>query len=246
MADGTILAGAKLLFDAYDLSAWVSNLSTPIPVKLQPSDVLDSTAKDRNPGTQAPAWQASGFYDGASGGPEPVLWPARRTPGKVVTVAKSGADGAVAYAMRGMAQFTPVQGGFGAMKGFGLAVVPSGGDGVVRGRIMTVGAKTADGAGTARQLGAVASGQYLYAWLHVTTVAGAAPSVVFKVQSDNAEGFPSADESLTFPAITAVGGYWATKVPGPIPNDWYRFSWDLDTAGGNTTSITAVGGVAIL
>lgn len=87
--------------------------------------------------------------------------------------------------------------------------------------------RTATGNGTALQLGAVPSGDYLYANLHVLSVAGsAAPTITVNIQSDNAVGFPTPAAVGSFAAATAVGGQ-ALRFPGPITDDWFRVTWTI-------------------
>lgn len=87
--------------------------------------------------------------------------------------------------------------------------------------------RTANGNGTAVQLGAVATGQHLYANLHVLSISGTAtPTITAKIQSDNGSGFPSATDVGSFAARTAVGGE-SIRVAGPITDDWFRVSWTI-------------------
>lgn len=86
--------------------------------------------------------------------------------------------------------------------------------------------RTATGNGTSLQLGAVPSGKYLYANLHVLSVAGTTPSITVNVQSDNATGFPSPAAVGSFAAATAIGGQ-ALRFPGPITDDWFRVTWTI-------------------
>lgn len=81
---------------------------------------------------------------------------------------------------------------------------------------------TNGGNGSSRQLGAVAADERLYASLHVFAVTGGGLTV--KVQSDNATGFPSATDRISFTAATAVGSQFAS-VAGAITDDWFRVSW---------------------
>jgi hypothetical protein len=101
-------------------------------------------------------------------------------------------------------------------RGPGLASV-----GGVRGRVMkTKAVVSATGAtGTAQQLGAVASGQYLYAAFH-EFVAGTTITGVLESNVDNTFGSPTT--RITFGPITTQGGTWGTRVAGPITDTWYR------------------------
>lgn len=87
-------------------------------------------------------------------------------------------------------------------------------------------ARTATGTGTSIQLGAVASGQALYAGLHVLSVSGTTPSLTARIESDNATGFPSAATVGTFTAATALTSQFL-RIPGPITDDWFRVAWTI-------------------
>jgi len=87
--------------------------------------------------------------------------------------------------------------------------------------------RTANGSGTALQLGAVASDEYMYANLHVLSVSGTAvPTITVTVQSDNGSGFASPTTQGTFAAKTAVGGE-PLRIAGPITDDWWRVGWTI-------------------
>lgn len=109
---------------------------------------------------------------------------------------------------------------------------------LVRGQVALVPgtARTASGVGVSLQLGAVPAGKSLYAALHVISVSGTTPSATFRIESDNATGFPSAATVITFNAATAVGGQIA-RVVGPTTDDWFRAAW---TISGTTPSFLAI------
>lgn len=88
-------------------------------------------------------------------------------------------------------------------------------------------ARTSTGDGTAVQLGAVASGQHLYANLHVLSVSGTStPTITVAVESDDAEAFSDATERGSFAAATAVGGE-AIRLAGPFTDTWWRVTWEI-------------------
>lgn len=88
--------------------------------------------------------------------------------------------------------------------------------------------RTATGTGTAVQLGVIPAGKRLYAALHVLSVAGtAAPTITVKVQADNASGFPSPLDQITFTAATAIGSQIARTAVGALADDWYRVSYTI-------------------
>lgn len=102
---------------------------------------------------------------------------------------------------------------------------------LVRGSVLaTSTARSATGTGTAFQLGAVPAGKSLYAAVHVMSVAGTTPSLTVKVQADNAVGFPSPIDALTFTAQNSIGGQ-IMRLPGPLADDWFRASWTITGTG---------------
>jgi hypothetical protein len=82
-------------------------------------------------------------------------------------------------------------------------------------------AETATTDGTALQLGALASGETLYAVLHVLS-ASAADTLDVIVESDSAEAFDQSPETqITFTQATAITSQWLS-VAGPVTDDWWR------------------------
>jgi len=104
-------------------------------------------------------------------------------------------------------------------------------------------AVTTTGTGTAVQAGAVASGQGLYATLHILSVAGAStPTITVKVQSDDNSGMTTPTDVITFTAATAVGSQ-ISRAAGPITDTYFRVSYTV--TGGGGTSFLAVVAVGI-
>lgn len=155
------------------------------------------------------------------------------------TIAPAGAaDGALAYLTGGMRRTYQLGGSVGDVAPWMAAA--SGNWPLARGVIAHPPgtARTATGSGTANLLTTVTSTQSLYAALHVLSVSGTAtPTITVKVQSDDAIGFPSATDRITFNAATAIGGQVA-RVAGPItPDSYFRASW---TISGTTPSFMFV------
>jgi hypothetical protein len=105
-------------------------------------------------------------------------------------------------------------------------------------------ARTATGDGTPVEHVAVPAGSYLYANLHVLSIAGTStPTLTVKVQSDDGVGFASPTDRITFDAATAVGGQ-SKRVAGAITDTWYRATWTI--SGTNPSFLFAVAfGVAV-
>lgn len=95
-------------------------------------------------------------------------------------------------------------------------------------------ARSANGTGTAQQLGAVAAGKALYASLHVLSVAGTStPTITGRIESDDNAGFTSPTTRLTFAGATAASGQILRTDGTAITDDWWRVAW---TVSGTTPS----------
>jgi len=88
-------------------------------------------------------------------------------------------------------------------------------------------ARTATGSGTAVELAALSATEYLYATLHVLSIAGTAtPTITVKIQSDVDNTFGSPTDVLTFTAATAIGGQ-IRRAAGPVTDPWFRAQWTI-------------------
>lgn len=100
-------------------------------------------------------------------------------------------------------------------------------------------ARTTTGNGTAVALAGPTASQRLYATLHVTAYSGLT-NVVVKVQSDNASGFPSATDRITFSTVTGRTSEFAS-VAGDFSSETHlRATWTV-TGTGSITFVVAFG-----
>jgi hypothetical protein len=98
-------------------------------------------------------------------------------------------------------------------------------------------ARTATGDGTAVELGAVTSGQYLYAGLHVLSASGTTPTIDVVIESDVDALFNGSETSrVTFTQATDRGGQ-IQRVAGAITDTFWRATW---TISGTTPSFLFV------
>lgn len=167
-----------------------------------------------------------------------TFWNNFGTSGVVRSICTNAADGSAAYLMRGVQlQYTPLTGATGELAMGNISTTVSDGP-MVRGLVLhpKAAARTSSGTGTGRQLGAVASGQTLYAALHVLAVSGTSPTLDVIVQSDNASNFPSPTSRITFSQATTTTSAWGSAA-GAITDDWFRVSY---TIGGTNPSFTFV------
>lgn len=174
-------------------------------------------------GLRSSALDMKGFWQSATTDAVDVeSFPDLGTADRVVTLAPTGVAGDPAYMLQAGKFAYSLGGAIGDMAPFTLNCRGTNGVGVVRGVLTKAkGSVSATGAlGSGVQLGAVSSTQYLYASFHVFS-AGTTLSVV--VESDDNSGFASATTRATIGPLTTTGGTWATRVAGPITDDFFRF-----------------------
>jgi hypothetical protein len=101
-------------------------------------------------------------------------------------------------------------------------------------------ARTATGDGTAVEHVAVAAGQYVYATLHVLSVAGTdTPTITVVIESDVDALFNGSETSrVSFDAATAISGQMK-RTAGAITDTFWRATWTI--AGTNPSFLFAVG-----
>lgn len=113
---------------------------------------------------------------------------------------------------------------------------------VPRGRVLHPAgtARTATGDGTAVEYVAATSDQYLYATLHVLSIAGTStPTITVAIESDVDALFNGSETvRITFDAATAIGGQ-IKRVVGPITDTFYRATWTI--TGTNPSFLFLVG-----
>ena len=90
--------------------------------------------------------------------------------------------------------------------------------------LLPKGARTADGNGTAAQLGAVPSGAAIRASLHIFGVTGGNLRVY--VESAATSGMGSATDRIDFAAQTTAGGHYGRSTTATT-NEWWRVRWTM-------------------
>lgn len=208
--------------------------------------VLDAEAKDftgfgpdgvreAKGGLLGAGSEHKGFWD------DPVdndLFAAVGAAARVATITPDDTDGQVAYFYQTLTTEYLPGAQIGDQYEFSASDMPSGI--VTRGQIMATGTKSADGNGTARQLGAVSSDQSIRAALHVLDLQGSSPALDVTIESDDASGMASATTQLTFTQATAAGGEYVSAA-GAITDDWWRVTWDLGVDTTSALFVVAVG-----
>lgn len=231
-------------FSAYDMTGDLNSTSLAMEYEALDSTVFGCTARTRAAGLEDVTLQEAGFWQAGAGLIDPTAFTALGGASQVITNASDPAEGTVAYFYRArqfqyqlfgeVGQLIPFSLNASSARGTGLAAV-----GAVRGRTLKTKASVSSTGvtGTAYQLGAVASGQYLYAGLHVFS---AGTTITGVIESDDNSNFTSATTRITFSGITTAGGYWGTRVAGAITDDYYRLRITAITG---TFSIACVAGI---
>jgi hypothetical protein len=178
--------------------------------------------------------------------PGEVLTPANMGAQFNGTWASTGTEGEACYLSDGiLAGITPLSGSVGDMAAFHGEMMPADrtvGQRMVRGIIeanRTVSSSSnTTGSST---LGAVASGQTLYASLHVFKLTGTSPTLDVIVQSDTT-GFGSPTDQITFTQATTRSGQYGSKV-GPVTDTFWRVKYTLGGSGSPTATFAVSIGI---
>lgn len=217
---------------------------TSLDIALDELDVprFGNSGRERIAGREAVEAMVRGIWDSdTAAAPDPEAWAAR---GTVVpcTQSVSGAEGDVAYMWLPLHRRYQLGGEGGEVLPFELELKsgrqPGGAAvGAVRGRVLAVADVSGTGViGSVVQAGAVASDEFLYFVVHCFEIG---TSFTLQLQSDDDDGFPSATTRATSPSITAVGGYWVTRVAGPVTDDYWRVN--VSAASGTSSIAASVG-----
>lgn len=238
------LRNAKCYLDAWDISGDLNAVALEAARDMQDATTLGAGARKNFPGFLDAKVSLAGLWQAGADLVDETLWNKLALVNTLVTVApETGAEGEIAYLLRLVeAAYAPLASvGVGQLAKFSMT--GQGTDGLIRATVLVNGTKNANGNGTAFNLGLVASGQTLYAGLHVLAVSGGG-TWTFTVQSDEASGFASPITRITFGAVTAKGSEWATPVAGPIATDfWWRAGWSVTGGVGNAITFLVTAGI---
>lgn len=229
-----VLTDAKVLAGSYDFSGDHNQIGLDYGADSKDATTFGQGTRIHKGGLKVPAFSAGGFVDLADDDVDEQYFTSVGLADVPLSVMAVGTEGEVAFSLKSL--LTQYQPGaeVGELLAFQITADPSGGAPLVRGTLMHGATRTATANGTARQLGAVAAGKKVYGILHVTAASGTTPTLDAKVQSDDASGFPSATDRITFTQATGITSQWA-ELAGPITDDWWRVAW---TIGGTTPSFT--------
>lgn len=243
-----VLTNAAILVDGYDLSGHSNALALQYGAEMKDATVFGEDTRINKGGLKTVMANGRGFYETGTAGqpdegePDAALFSRIGTKGLVTSLAGVRTVGQVAYLFTTTGAVYELGGQVGELLPYSLDLEGAGVP-LVRGRLMadqtSVGSS---GNGTAVQVGAVASGQRMYAALHVLAASGTTPTLDVTVESDDASGMGSPTTRITFAQATGVTSEWAS-VAGAITDDWWRIAWSL---GGTTPSFDFLVTIGIL
>lgn len=227
-----------IYLDGVDVSGDFNALADATQNPGERQTTFGAAAHTRIPGLPESAVEWGGYHAAGTDKPDTIIRPNLGVADKVLAYgyAGDGAAGEIGYfgkVAHGRYDVGPAE--VNRIIPFrGSAFFTGPGYPLVRGTVVHNAAVAGDGSGSAYNLGAVSSTQYLYACLHVLAISGTLDVVV---ESDTS-GFPSPTTRITFAQASAVGAQLATRVAGAITDTFWRVSY---TRSGTATFAVVVG-----
>lgn len=222
-----VLTNAGIWLDQFDLSADFNTVSVGSEVEEQDATTFGADTRTMKGGLKMVSLSGAGFFDAGPGEPDTVLFPRIGSGSTALSIAaKTTAAGDPAYFVQpnvSRYEFNPQ---VGEIKPFSFGAVAKGGP-LVGGVIGHNNTRTASGVSTGYELGAVASGEKLYAALHVISASGTAPTLDVVIQSDVDSSFTTPVDQITFSQATAAGAQWGTPASGAIADTFFRVSYTI-------------------
>lgn len=229
-----VLTNPTILLGGVDLTAKSNSISLTYEVETRDSTTFGSGGTRTNVGgLWTVAAEVGGFVDDALVGAS--IFDAVGGGPTVFQVTPTGVDGETGYAVKSIAvSQQPLGGSTGDIAADTLSLSGRSGSPLVRGTILHPSgtARTATGNGTARQVGAVLTGEKVYGALNVVAASGTTPTLDVVVESASDEAFTSPTSRLTFAQTATVVGEWK-ELAGPVTDTWWRVVYTL---GGTTPS----------
>lgn len=229
----------KLLIDQYDISGHLNSLTFNLNKDANENTVFGNTAHSTLPGIKGFTLEHSGFGESGTGLIETITSDNWNSTAKIMSVLSSNVSGEPAYSAQGIVPNYTLGGKIGDMYGFNGSAVGAGGITIVRGALLATGSKATGGNGTAYQLGAVSTAQYVYGIIHCTAHNAGSTTITVKIQSSSAENFSVANDRITFSVLADVGKQWATPVAGEITDTWWRATWAVTSTPAATIYVIA-------
>jgi hypothetical protein len=244
VAEPILLSDCKVWLGGYDLTGESNKVAMSLSQAELDNGRFGDGAEAFYPGLFQAEADVDGFWSAGSGSPDHVLGGLRvAVPDRTewpLTVAppgapgSAGADGNLAYTIRG-AQFSfNVSGAHGEILPFTFRSLLRQGSVYRQTILLPKATYSSTTTGTGRQLGAVLVTQKLVTSLHVFAVTGGTWTLT--IESDDNSGFTTPTVRQTFTAATAITRQ-TIETNGAITDDWWRA---VLTKSGGTSAVVAV------
>lgn len=233
---GVILTDCKIMLGGYNLSGFHNSVTLDYGAEMLDDTVFGTSGTRSNkPGLKTVAFTGDGFWDTTQDEANYNRIGAVR---ELLTIAPVGnAEGDPAYMVRAVnATYNPLSGEVGQLLTFTMDA-RSANSPLVRGFVLALGAKAANGTGVGVNIGSALATQKIYSALHVTDVTGTDITVTIESSADS--GFGSPTTRLTHTTMTDIGADWQEAV-GPFTDTYWRASW---TPTGGASTIYVVFGI---
>lgn len=217
-----VLTNTQFVLNDLDVSGDSNTVTMDLSREELDASVFGDTFRRRLPGLPSGSLDAGGFVNLGTNNQEHELFTDLGLADRVVTVAaEGGAVGNVAYSFKALESSLSLLGTHGEIAPWSASGVTS--SHFTRGTILhpTSSARTATGNGTATNLGAITSTQYLHVALHVIAASGTTPTLDVTIESDDNSNFTSAVTRATFTQVSTTGAEYLV-VAGPVTDTWWR------------------------
>lgn len=208
----------------YDFTGDSNNATLAAEAEALDASVYGSGWKSTVAGLKSSVFNLAGFWQSAATqAVDPEAFANLGVADRVLTFGPSQVEGDPAYMAQMLETSYSLGGEVGTVAPFTLAASGSNGAGTVRGKLTKArGNVSATGAlGTGVQLSAPSASQSVYCAVHIFT---AGTTVTLQLQSDDNGGFTTPTTIATIGPLTASGGTWMTRVPGPLTDSFFRLN----------------------
>ena len=230
-----IISQQRVLWDGYDLSKSVFSFMISNQVEVNDDTTLGDEKRSNVPALRVPGIQVEGYYKTTDYDKALNATIAREN--VLISVLTSISSGTLAWFMNAVhASYEPVKGEVGKNASFSAGGM-SHKSPLVRGVLLGYSESlTGLGYSPSSQLGAVATGQKLYAGLHVFGINNSGGDTLnVTIESDDNSGFTSKADRIVFDQMTNIGSQYKT-LDGPVTDIYFR---SKNTPAGTTPSFKA-------
>ena len=237
-----VLTNAGLIFDAYRLTSSMNAINLNYGAEAKDCTVMGDDTRSALGGLKTVQLQAAGYYDAVPA--DSPLFTNIGVSNKNISVIPEGSTvGDIAYFFKAMAGEYSFGETIGEVNKFSLGAGSADGP-LVRGQLLNDSTETVSGDGTAVQVGAAASGETIYAVLHVLDSSGSGDQTLdVTIGSDDNGSFTSETNRFTFTQATTSVTSELLTLTGPITDDYWRVNFTIAGSGSPSFDILVILGI---